>query len=267
MARYEGRHSDAPIATPVASQRPTPRSDGPPQHSGRRHTLRPLVAVGTVAGVALSVVGLTGSVSAGQGSAVDLSVTMVSQTDVLAREAVTQTDVLAREAVTQTAVRAQQRVSREVTRAALSATAVQAAKTAAAKATAAKRARDAANKQARDKAAEKQRTTVITGAKSNPRAAARALMSDHGWSSEAQYGCLVNLWNGESNWQWSAHNRGSGAYGIPQSLPAGKMAKFGSDYRTNPITQIKWGLWYIESSYGSPCGAWSKWQSRSPHWY
>lgn len=256
MARYKGRHSNAPIATPVPSQRVTPLSDGSPQHGGRRRTLRPLVAVGTAAGVALGVVGLTGSVSAGQGSAVDLSVAMVSQTDVLAREAVIQTATLA-----------QQRVSRGVTRVALSAAAVQAAKTAAAKATAAKKAQDAADRQARKKAAEKQRLALVTGAKSNPRAAARALMSDHGWSSDAQYGCLVNLWNGESNWQWSAHNRSSGAYGIAQSLPAGKMAMFGSDYRTNPITQIKWGLWYIESSYGSPCSAWSTWQSRSPHWY
>ena len=256
MARYEGRHSDAPIAHPVASQRPTSLPDAPPQQAGRRRTLRPLVALGTAAGVALGVVGLSGSVSAGQGSAVDLSVAMVSQTDVLAREA-----------VSQTVASAQQRVSRGVTRVALSATAAQAAKAAAAKATAAKRARDAADKQAREKAAEQQRTAVIAGAKSNPKAAARALMGDHAWSSDAEYGCLVNLWNGESNWQWSAENRGSGAYGIPQSLPAGKMAQFGSDYRTNPITQIKWGLWYIESSYGSPCAAWSKWQSRSPHWY
>ncbi len=256
MARYEGRHRNAPIATPALSQRPTPPSSEQPQHAGRRRTLRPLVAVGTSAGVALGVFGLTGSVSADQGSAVDLSVAMVSQTDVLAREA-----------VTQTATRAQQRVSRDVARVALSATAVQAAKTAVAKATAAKQARDEAEAQAREKAAEKQRGAVIADAKSNPRAAARALMSGHGWSSDEQYGCLVNLWNGESDWKWSAHNSSSGAYGIPQSLPAGKMAQFGSDYRTNPITQIKWGLWYIESSYGSPCSAWSTWQSRSPHWY
>ena len=45
------------------------------------------------------------------------------------------------------------------------------------------------------------------------------------------------------------------------------MAQFGADYRTNPMTQIKWGLWYIEMSYGTPCNAWSTWQARSPHWY
>jgi hypothetical protein len=45
------------------------------------------------------------------------------------------------------------------------------------------------------------------------------------------------------------------------------MATMGGDYRTNPLTQIKWGLWYIEMSYGNPCNAWSTWQARSPHWY
>ena len=65
----------------------------------------------------------------------------------------------------------------------------------------------------------------------------------------------------------TAENSSSGAYGIPQSLPARKMATFGADYRTNPITQIKWGLWYIEQSYGTPCGAWEFWNNRYPHWY
>ena len=89
----------------------------------------------------------------------------------------------------------------------------------------------------------------------------------YGWTSDAQYNCLVNLWTGESGWRWNAENASSGAYGIPQSLPASKMSQFGSDYRTNPITQIRWGLWYIDMSYGNPCNAWSTWQARSPHWY
>lgn len=255
MARYEGQHRNAPLTTPVSTDREAFPSEERPSLGGHRRTLRPLVAAGTAAGVMVGVLGLTASVSAGQGNAVDLSVALVSQTEVLAREA-----------VTETATRAQQRVSRDVTRVVLSATAKQDAKAAAATAAAVKKAKAAADERARKAAADTQRLAVIDAAKADPAAAARTLMSDHGWGDE-QYGCLVNLWNGESNWQWSAHNGGSGAYGIPQSLPAGKMAKFGSDYRTNPITQIKWGLWYIESSYGSPCGAWSKWQSRSPHWY
>ena len=53
----------------------------------------------------------------------------------------------------------------------------------------------------------------------------------------------------------------------PQALPAYKMATVGGDWLVNPRTQIVWGLGYIRSAYGSPCAAWSAWQSRSPHWY
>lgn len=114
---------------------------------------------------------------------------------------------------------------------------------------------------------EAMREKAIANARSNPQAAARVLMVDHGWTSDAQYNCLVNLWNGESGWRYTAENPSSGAYGIPQSLPGSKMGSMGSDWRTNPITQIKWGLWYIGEVYGSPCNAWSTWLSRSPHWY
>lgn len=72
---------------------------------------------------------------------------------------------------------------------------------------------------------------------------------------EDQYSCLVKLWNRESNWRYNAINRSSGAYGIPQSLPASKMATEGPDYLTNPETQIRWGIKYIKGRYGAPCGA------------
>ncbi len=85
------------------------------------------------------------------------------------------------------------------------------------------------------------------------------------WTSSGQFTCLVKLWTRESHWNHKAHNRGSGAHGIPQAMPGNKMAKYGSDWRTNPRTQIKWGLHYIKSVYGSPCGAWSHWTSH--HWY
>lgn len=75
-----------------------------------------------------------------------------------------------------------------------------------------------------------------------------------GWDY-SQYSCLVKLWERESNWRWNALNRSSGAYGIPQSLPGTKMASAGADWRTNPQTQVKWGLGYIEGRYGSPCSA------------
>lgn len=80
-----------------------------------------------------------------------------------------------------------------------------------------------------------------------------------------QYSCLVALWNKESGWRYNAANRSSGAYGIPQALPGSKMASAGSDWRTNPATQITWGLSYISGRYGSPCGAWS--HSKSVGWY
>lgn len=75
-----------------------------------------------------------------------------------------------------------------------------------------------------------------------------------GWNYP-QYSCLVKLWERESNWRTTALNSSSGAYGIPQSLPAEKMASSGSDWRTNPQTQIDWGINYIDQRYGSPCAA------------
>ncbi|MDY0912469.1 hypothetical protein [Rathayibacter festucae] len=96
---------------------------------------------------------------------------------------------------------------------------------------------------------------------------ARSVMGVHGWGQDQVDSCLIPLWNGESGWRWNALNRSSGAYGIPQALPASKMATYGSDYQTNAATQIDWGLAYIADRYGSPCGAWSSWNSKTPHWY
>jgi hypothetical protein len=98
-------------------------------------------------------------------------------------------------------------------------------------------------------------------------AIARTKMVSHGWSDPAEFPCLVALWNAESGWSWSATNPSSGAYGIPQALPGWKMASAGSDWLTNPATQIEWGMGYIGSVYGSPCAAYDKFLSRSPHWY
>ena len=82
---------------------------------------------------------------------------------------------------------------------------------------------------------------------------------------EDQWPCLVNLWNHESGWRTTAGNGSSGAYGIPQALPATKMAAYGADYLTSAQTQIAWGLDYVKGRYGSPCGAWSSWQAKG--WY
>ncbi|MFF3124525.1 hypothetical protein ACFVRD_19715 [Streptomyces sp. NPDC057908] len=98
--------------------------------------------------------------------------------------------------------------------------------------------------------------------------AARQMLGEFGWG-DSQWSPLKKLWQGESGWRWNAKNPSSGAYGIPQALPASKMASAGSDWLTNPATQIKWGMKYIKGrpDYGSPAAAYSKWLSRSPHWY
>jgi hypothetical protein len=98
----------------------------------------------------------------------------------------------------------------------------------------------------------------------DPRGAARMMLADHGWSG-SQFSCLDALWTKESGWDPRARNPGSGAFGIPQALPAGKMSSAGADWATNPATQIRWGLTYIKDVYGSPCGAWA--HSRATNWY
>ena len=93
---------------------------------------------------------------------------------------------------------------------------------------------------------------------------ARGALGGYGWGDD-QFSCLVSLWNRESGWRADALNPWSGAYGIPQALPGEKMAAAGLDWRTNAATQITWGLSYIKSRYGSPCGAWA--HSESTGWY
>lgn len=88
--------------------------------------------------------------------------------------------------------------------------------------------------------------------------------AQRGWTG-ADWDALVKLWNRESGWKWYAENKSSGAYGIPQSLPASKMAAFGDNYRDDGAVQIDWGLWYIAQRYGSPSVAWQ--HSEQTGWY
>ena len=106
---------------------------------------------------------------------------------------------------------------------------------------------------------------AVTGTKAEYQAYAHDLVLNQYLWSEADYQALVNLWTRESDWDADAHNRSSGAHGIPQSLPASKMSSEGSDYYTNGYTQIRWGLKYIKDRYGSPSAAWQHFQNKN--WY
>jgi hypothetical protein len=91
----------------------------------------------------------------------------------------------------------------------------------------------------------------------DPRDIARQMMvNKYNWGDD-QFTCYNNIIVRESNWIVTADNPHSSAYGIPQALPGSKMATFGADWRTNPATQIAWGLSYVKTRYGTPCNAWS----------
>jgi hypothetical protein len=99
----------------------------------------------------------------------------------------------------------------------------------------------------------------VAAAPPNPGSAQRIaynMMPSFGFSRSTQWTCLDDLWQQESGWNYLAENA-SGAYGIPQALPGSKMASAGPNWQTDPTTQITWGLGYIKSIYGTPCGAWA----------
>jgi len=98
-----------------------------------------------------------------------------------------------------------------------------------------------------------------------PREIARQMMANRfGWGAD-QFSCYDSIIMRESRWNTFADNPTSSAYGIPQALPGRKMASAGADWRTNPATQIAWGLGYVKQRYGTPCGAWGF--KRSHGWY
>jgi hypothetical protein len=88
------------------------------------------------------------------------------------------------------------------------------------------------------------------------------LTEEYGFG-ESQFACLDSLWTKESHWNYKAHNYRSGAHGIAQALPAEKMSVVGTDWRTNPVTQIRWGIRYITMRYDTPCKAWSYFKARN----
>lgn len=129
-----------------------------------------------------------------------------------------------------------------------------------------RKAKEEAERQARERA--RQQSTTTSSSSQNLSSlqsyAHNLVINTYGWS-EYDFDCLVKLWNRESGWNPNAHNSSSGAHGIPQSLPASKMASEGSDYYTNGETQIRWGLKYIAGRYGSPANAWAHLQQTG--WY
>jgi hypothetical protein len=94
---------------------------------------------------------------------------------------------------------------------------------------------------------------------------ARSILMDEYGFTETQYKCLNQLWTKESNWNYKSRNKKSGAHGIPQALPASKMNVVSTDWRTNPVTQIRWGLRYISIRYETPCKALAK--HKRSNWY
>ena len=125
----------------------------------------------------------------------------------------------------------------------------------------------AAKKAAEEKAA--QRRALANGGylpgTTDPREMARQILKNKFDYGEEQFTCFDNIIMRESRWRVTATNPSSGAYGIPQALPGSKMAKAGSDWRTNPATQIIWAVGYMDDRYGSPCKAWSF--KRAHGWY
>jgi hypothetical protein len=94
---------------------------------------------------------------------------------------------------------------------------------------------------------------------------ARSILMDEYGFEEKEYKCLNRLWTKESNWNYKSRNKKSGAHGIPQALPASKMNVVSTDWRTNPVTQIRWGLRYISIRYETPCKALAK--HKRSNWY
>ena len=143
-----------------------------------------------------------------------------------------------------------------------------AAKAAAAKAAAAKAAaQQAAQQQATQQQAAQQTTAqqpATSAPSGSPQQIAEQMLSQFGWSS-SQFSCLQPLWALESGWNIYASNPSSGAYGIPQALPGSKMASAGPNWQSDAATQIRWGLTYIQGTYGSPCAAWS--HDEADGWY
>ncbi|PNG18140.1 hypothetical protein C1J00_32680 [Streptomyces cahuitamycinicus] len=144
-----------------------------------------------------------------------------------------------------------------------------AAETAIAKKEAAKEAAEKAAKEAKERAEAKASASRSKDISDFPVATSYSIAQLQAMARQmvpaGQFQCFSNIVDHESDWNYKAVNPSSGAYGMFQALPGSKMSSVGADWRTNPATQIKWGLNYMNDRYGSPCDAWSFWQANN--WY
>jgi hypothetical protein len=252
--------------------------------TGKRSTLITIVAAGTVTvatAVSATAAALPSGSAAASAGAADSHMLMANQHQVAARAAHDAT--MSEEQRMILTVRAhyvlteRQRAYEAALARAAAARKAAAAKAAAARAAAARAAAQAAavrqsaaakaaEAAARQQAAQQQaaQPQAASAPSGSPQQIAEQILSQFGWSS-SQFSCLQPLWGHESGWNPYAQNPSSGAYGIPQALPGSKMASAGGDWQSNPATQIRWGLSYIQGNYGSPCGAWA--HEQSDGWY
>jgi hypothetical protein len=252
--------------------------------TGKRSKLITIAAAGTVTvvtAVSATAAALPSGSAAASASAADSQVLMANQHQVAARAAHGATSeeqrmilitrvryALAERQREYQATLARAAAARKVATA-KAAAARAAATRAAARAAAARQAaaaKAAAKAAAQRQAAQRQaaRQQAASAPSGSPQRIAEQLLSEFGWSS-GQFSCLQPLWAHESGWNPYAQNPSSGAYGIPQALPGSKMSSAGGDWQSNPATQIRWGLSYIQGNYGSPCGAWA--HEETAGWY
>jgi hypothetical protein len=231
----------------------------PTHRKPRKLTKTTLISAGSALAVAGLVAGTTAAwpgASGDQGNLADAAALSHATASSVAPQTVQADTTHQLRAVQATALQAQLRRAAQ-TRARKAAQARAAAKAAAA-ARAAAKAKAAAARQAA------QASGSAATPQGDPQQIAESMLGSFGWST-SQFSCLQPLWQRESGWSVTASNTSSGAYGIPQALPGSKMASAGADWQTSASTQIRWGLGYIQSTYGSPCAAWSHEQAYG--WY
>jgi hypothetical protein len=237
----------------------------PTHRKPRKHTKAALISAGSALAVAGLVAGTTAAwpgASGDQGNLADAAALAGSHATAssVAPQNVQAATAHQIRAIRASALQAQLRQQAQA-RARKAAQARAAARAAAAAKAAARAAAAAQAKQAAQASSSAASAATPQG---DPQQIAESMLGSYGWSS-SQFSCLQPLWNQESGWSVTASNPSSGAYGIPQALPGSKMASAGADWQTSAATQIRWGLGYIQSTYGSPCAAWSHEQAYG--WY